>query len=100
MAENSANSPVGQPPEVKSHSGSPVPGGLRALPRRGCLLLVRFYQLVISPLFPPSCRFVPTCSEYALEAITRYGVLRGCYLAFRRILRCHPFNPGGFDPVK
>ncbi|MDF1614257.1 membrane protein insertion efficiency factor YidD [Desulfurivibrio dismutans] len=70
------------------------------MPRRGCLLLVRFYQLAISPLFPPSCRFVPSCSQYALEAITLYGVWRGGFMAVKRILRCHPFSTGGFDPVK
>lgn len=68
--------------------------------RRGCLALVRFYQLALSPLLPPSCRFIPTCSQYAHEAITTYGVWRGGYLALKRILRCHPFSPGGFDPVK
>jgi uncharacterized protein len=62
--------------------------------------LLRFYKAAISPLLPPSCRFVPTCSEYAREAIERYGALRGSYLGARRILRCHPFHPGGYDPVK
>lgn len=62
--------------------------------------LIRFYQLFISPLFPPSCRFTPTCSQYAIDAIKLYGPLHGCYLATRRLLRCHPFNRGGFDPVK
>ncbi|HWR44033.1 membrane protein insertion efficiency factor YidD [Sporomusa sp.] len=60
---------------------------------------IKFYRLFISPLKPPSCRFVPTCSEYALTAIERYGVTRGLVMAIRRILRCHPFNPGGYDPV-
>jgi len=63
------------------------------------LLLIRLYQLLISPLLPPSCRFVPTCSAYAFEAITKYGPFKGVYLATRRVLRCHPFHPGGFDPV-
>lgn len=63
------------------------------------LLLIRFYRAAISPLFPPSCRFYPTCSAYALEAVTRYGALKGSWLSLRRILRCHPMNPGGFDPV-
>lgn len=63
-------------------------------------MLVRGYQLIISPLFPSCCRFVPSCSNYALEAIGRYGAWRGGWLALRRILRCHPFSPGGFDPVK
>jgi uncharacterized protein len=62
--------------------------------------LLKFYKAAISPWLPPSCRFVPTCSEYALEAIQRYGPLRGSALGLRRILRCHPFHPGGYDPVK
>ena len=60
---------------------------------------IRFYQRQISPSLPPSCRFTPTCSAYALEAIERYGALRGGWMAFRRILRCNPFHPGGYDPV-
>ena len=63
------------------------------------LFLIKFYRAVISPLKPPSCRFYPTCSAYAYEAITRYGPFRGTYLAVKRILRCHPLNPGGYDPV-
>lgn len=61
--------------------------------------IVRFYRLFLSPLKPPTCRFVPTCSEYALEAIEKYGAWRGAVLSIRRILRCHPFHPGGYDPV-
>jgi len=63
------------------------------------ILLIRFYQLVISPLKPPTCRFYPTCSHYGLESIKRFGALRGGYLAIKRILKCHPFHPGGIDPV-
>ena len=63
------------------------------------LLLIKFYRIFISPLLPPSCRFYPTCSAYAYEAISRHGAFRGSWLAVRRILRCHPLNPGGFDPV-
>jgi putative membrane protein insertion efficiency factor/ribonuclease P protein component len=74
--------------------------GVATALRYSCLAGVRFYQLVISPLLPPSCRFTPSCSQYALEAISLYGVRRGGFLALKRILRCHPFSPGGFDPVK
>ena len=67
---------------------------------RGLVLrVIRLYQRLISPLFGPYCRYRPTCSEYALQAITRYGVLSGGSLAVRRIMRCHPFHPGGYDPV-
>jgi hypothetical protein len=61
--------------------------------------LVRAYRFLVSPILPPACRFTPTCSEYAIEAIRRYGALRGSYLAARRLLRCHPLCPGGYDPV-
>ncbi|MBP7839902.1 MAG: membrane protein insertion efficiency factor YidD [Acidaminococcaceae bacterium] len=64
-----------------------------------CILFIRFYQLFISPLFPPTCRFYPTCSQYAIEAIQKKGVLRGVWLAIKRIAKCHPFHPGGYDPV-
>ncbi|MHB8905252.1 MAG: membrane protein insertion efficiency factor YidD [Melioribacteraceae bacterium] len=62
--------------------------------------LIKLYQKLISPLFPPSCRFYPTCSEYAVQAITKYGVFIGGAKAAWRILRCNPFNKGGFDPVE
>jgi putative membrane protein insertion efficiency factor len=61
--------------------------------------IFRGYQLVISPLLPPSCRFYPSCSCYAIEALQRHGVFKGIWLAVRRIARCHPWNPGGHDPV-
>ena len=64
------------------------------------LLLLRGYKWAISPMFPPACRYVPTCSEYAIEAVDRYGAARGSLLAIRRLLRCHPFTRGGYDPVK
>lgn len=64
------------------------------------VLAIRFYQKFISPLLGPRCRFYPSCSQYALEAVQEYGALRGGCLAVRRILRCNPFNPGGYDPVK
>ncbi|MEW6446921.1 MAG: membrane protein insertion efficiency factor YidD [Bacillota bacterium] len=67
---------------------------------RGLVLkAIRLYQAIISPCLPPRCRFYPTCSRYALEAIERYGVIRGGLMAVRRVLRCHPFNSGGYDPV-
>ena len=63
------------------------------------LLLLRGYKRFISPLLPPACRFEPTCSVYAMAAISKHGALKGSWLAFRRLMRCHPFHPGGFDPV-
>lgn len=64
------------------------------------LALIRFYRRFISPAFPPCCRYTPTCSQYALEAIERYGAIRGGWLALRRLLRCHPFHKGDYyDPV-
>lgn len=63
------------------------------------LAAIRFYRRSISPGLPPACRFFPTCSEYALEAIERYGALKGGWMAFWRILRCNPFSRGGYDPV-
>jgi uncharacterized protein len=63
------------------------------------LYLLRAYKWAISPLFPPACRYVPTCSEYAMEAVERYGALRGGFMAAARVLRCHPFTRGGYDPV-
>lgn len=65
-----------------------------------CLLYpIYFYQRAISPLLPPSCRFMPTCSQYAVEAIRKHGPFYGLYLAIRRILRCHPWGGSGYDPV-
>ncbi|MBR0383846.1 MAG: membrane protein insertion efficiency factor YidD [Eubacteriaceae bacterium] len=63
------------------------------------LLLIRFYQVWISPMLPKTCRFMPTCSAYAYEAITKYGILKGGFLSIKRIAKCHPFHPGGYDPV-
>ncbi len=61
--------------------------------------IIKFYRKFISPLLPPSCRFYPTCSEYSMEAISKFGAFYGSILAVKRISRCHPFNPGGYDPV-
>jgi uncharacterized protein len=67
---------------------------------RGFLILaVRGYQVSLGQLLPPSCRYYPTCSAYAIEALEKHGAARGAMLSIRRILRCHPFRPGGFDPV-
>jgi len=63
------------------------------------ILLLGFYQKYISPLKPATCRFYPTCSEYATQALEKYGLLKGLWLSLRRISRCHPFNPGGYDPL-
>ena len=67
--------------------------------KKAFIALIRFYQTVISPLKPPTCRFYPTCSHYGLEAVQRFGALKGGYLTIKRILKCHPFHPGGIDPV-
>jgi putative membrane protein insertion efficiency factor len=64
------------------------------------LFLLTAYKKLLSPLLPPACRFVPTCSEYAYEAVKRHGAWRGSWMGLRRLLRCHPFHPGGYDPVE
>jgi len=64
------------------------------------LVMIRMYQLLLSPILPSACRFYPTCSHYAYEAVARYGAFRGGWMAIKRLGRCHPFNPGGYDPVK
>lgn len=74
-------------------------GDERGVAKRAVVVALRFYQHFISPLFPGQCRFRPTCSEYAVRAVNKYGVLRGGLLAVRRVLRCHPFGPSGYDPV-
>jgi putative membrane protein insertion efficiency factor len=63
------------------------------------LLLVRGYQLLVRPVLPPSCRFSPSCSQYSIEAISKYGALKGFWLTIKRVIRCNPWNPGGYDPV-
>jgi putative membrane protein insertion efficiency factor len=72
---------------------------LKPVAVRLALLAVRGYQLVLSPVLGPACRFYPSCSEYTFQAIERYGLLKGFQLGVRRLLRCHPFHPGGFDPL-
>jgi putative membrane protein insertion efficiency factor len=63
------------------------------------IFLIKVYQKTISPFFPSSCRFYPTCSHYAVEALQKHGFCKGIFMAVKRILKCHPFHPGGFDPV-
>jgi putative membrane protein insertion efficiency factor len=72
---------------------------LHAVLVRPLIWLIRAYQLVLSPMRPPTCRFYPSCSAYAVTALERFGILRGSWLAMRRLLRCHPWNPGGVDHV-
>jgi len=80
--------------------GAPQPpAGARDWPRRALVLLVRAWQLVVSPWYPPVCRFYPSCSAYAVQALGEHGALRGSRLTARRLLRCHPWNPGGVDHV-
>ena len=64
------------------------------------ILIIKGYQKFISPLFPPTCRFYPTCSTYIIQALEKYGFFKGSFLGIKRLLRCHPFNPGGYDPLK
>jgi putative membrane protein insertion efficiency factor len=63
------------------------------------VVLIRGYQVIISPILPPACRFSPTCSQYAIDAIAKYGVTKGFVMGLRRLLKCHPFHHGGYDPV-
>ena len=72
---------------------------MREAGKKAMLGMIRFYRGAISPYTPAACRFTPTCSAYAQEAIEKYGAIKGGSLAAKRILRCHPFNPGGYDPV-
>ncbi len=82
-------------------AGTDGPGARRAPGAAARLLglLIRFYRYAVSPLLPPRCRYLPTCSEYALEAVERHGALRGGWLTVRRIARCHPWGGAGYDPV-
>ena len=63
------------------------------------ILVIKIYQVLLSPLFPPSCRFIPTCSQYSVEALKKYGILKGGWLSVKRILKCHPWGGSGYDPV-
>ena len=72
---------------------------VKNLPLKGMLVMLRFYKREISPMLPPCCRYTPTCSEYAMQAVEKYGAVKGGWLAAKRILRCHPFHEGGYDPV-
>jgi len=74
-------------------------GKIKRWPAWIAMGLIRLYQRLISPLLPPTCRFYPSCSQYTYEAIARYGLIRGGWLGVKRIARCHPFHPGGYDPV-
>ena len=67
--------------------------------RRIAITLIRGYQYLISPFIPPACRFTPTCSHYAREVLAKYGVVKGGWLSIKRLLRCNPWNPGGYDPA-
>ena len=67
--------------------------------KRILITVIKWYKYFLSPLLPSACRYAPTCSEYTMQAIEKYGVMRGAALSFKRIIRCHPFHPGGFDPV-
>jgi len=80
---------------TSENATAPRPG----IAARGVLLFLRAYQLILSPLNFSSCKFQPTCSHYAYEAVQRYGTRRGAWLGLKRLSRCHPFTPGGFDPV-
>ena len=72
---------------------------VKNLPMKGMLVMLRFYKREISPMLPPCCRYTPTCSEYAMQAVEKYGAVKGTFLATKRILRCNPFHKGGYDPV-
>lgn len=93
---------LGRASRADSDSGGHIrrmSAALHDLPKNVALALITFYRTCISPLTPPSCRYYPTCSEYALLSFKRFGFVKGLYLTARRISRCHPFHPGGYDPV-
>ncbi|HXC26213.1 MAG TPA: membrane protein insertion efficiency factor YidD [Gemmatimonadaceae bacterium] len=82
-----------------AHPSTSVQGSRLTLVAQILCLGIRGYQVALSPLLGPACRYYPTCSHYAVEALEKYGARKGGWLALRRLLRCHPFRPGGFDPV-
>jgi putative membrane protein insertion efficiency factor len=73
---------------------------LSYITKKTILFFINAYRYALSPFLPPSCRFTPTCSQYSREAVQRYGAARGLWLSVKRVLKCHPFHPGGYDPVK
>lgn len=81
-----------------SHPARRFAPGLAAIPRVALFALIRAYQVTISPLLGPTCRFEPSCSHYMMQAVTKYGLVRGVLRGLRRLARCHPWHPGGFDP--
>ena len=83
----------------RSRGFSGETAGVDRIMKRVLVLLLRGYQYLFRPLLGRNCRFMPSCSDYAIEAVTRHGPLRGTWLAMKRIGRCHPWNPGGYDPV-
>lgn len=85
--------------DAQSHRRSLPVRILRGLPAFAVIFVIRAYQVMLSPLLPSSCRYIPSCSAYGLEAVERYGAIRGGWLAVKRIARCHPFRAGGYDPV-
>jgi putative membrane protein insertion efficiency factor len=85
---------------VRSESLTPIVEAGRRVPRLLALVLVAVYRATVSPVLGPACRFAPSCSAYTAEAIARYGALRGAWRGVKRVARCHPFHPGGFDPVR
>ena len=95
-AEQSAGNPTGLTADKGLVGGAGQPA---SLVRRALVAPIRLYQRTLSRAFPPSCRFYPSCSEYTAQAILKHGPIRGVWLGLLRILRCHPFNPGGYDPV-
>lgn len=98
-----AHTEVHIPSEIQEHRSPPLgelPLKLGNIPRLALLSIIRLYQVTFSKAIPSdTCRFYPTCSHYGYQAIFKYGVIKGGWMAFTRVLRCNPFNPGGYDPV-